>query len=210
MTLKLDLNKYQNIIFDCDGVVLDTNSLKEKNILKAANSVVDEKTAKSFVEYFTKGNGIPREIKIREFFSDTEKGDSILKNYNQINQETLTNAEITKGFMDFLNRVKKESKNIFLLSGGEQKELEEIFQAKELKENFQKIMGGPDTKKQNLDKITLNGNTLFFGDSEVDYQIAKEFEFDFIFMYGYTQLTDWELFCTERNIPFIKNFTELN
>ena len=37
--LMIDLNKYRNIIFDFDGVILDTNTLKENNIEKPLKSI---------------------------------------------------------------------------------------------------------------------------------------------------------------------------
>ena len=48
------------LIFDVDGVIFDSNTLKEKNIKEASLSFVDETIAIDFVAYFTQLNGVPR------------------------------------------------------------------------------------------------------------------------------------------------------
>ena len=56
---KLDLNNYNLLIFDCDGVILDSNKLK--NIL-FLNSVIEysPKERHLFKKYISKNKGISR------------------------------------------------------------------------------------------------------------------------------------------------------
>ena len=60
---KFSLRSFEHYIFDFDGVIFDTNSLKEKNIFKAV-SLFEPGSAQSFTKFFTQNNGIPREEKI--------------------------------------------------------------------------------------------------------------------------------------------------
>ena len=49
--LMIDLNKYRNIIFDFDGVILDTNTLKENNIEKTIKKYLSPQKSKSCLQY---------------------------------------------------------------------------------------------------------------------------------------------------------------
>ena len=71
-------------------------------------------------------------------------------------------------------------------------------------------MGGPKTKEENLEATKLIGETLFIGDSVKDYEVAINYGFDFIFVYGYTQFVTWQNFFNDKNILLsIKNFDDL-
>ena len=47
----IDFNKYRNIIFDFDGVILDTNTLKEKNIEKTIKKYLSPQKTKLCLQY---------------------------------------------------------------------------------------------------------------------------------------------------------------
>ena len=63
---KLDLNNYNLLIFDCDGVILDSNKLKNILFLK---SVIEysPKERHLFKKYISKNKGISR-YKFFEYF----------------------------------------------------------------------------------------------------------------------------------------------
>ena len=70
-------------------------------------------------------------------------------------------------------------------------------------------MGGPKTKEENLEATKLIGETLFIGDSVKDYEVAINYGFDFIFVYGYT-IRYLAKFFNDKNILLsIKNFDDL-
>ena len=47
-------------------------------------------------------------------------------------------------------------------------------------------MGGPKSKIENINTLNLTGNTIYFGDSNLDYLVSRKFHFDFVFVKGYT------------------------
>jgi len=64
----LDLLKYDYLIFDCDGVILDSNRLKSQAF---ADALLDEppERIKAFVRYHKQHGGISRYEKFRYFTS---------------------------------------------------------------------------------------------------------------------------------------------
>ena len=63
----IKLNKYKSVIFDFDGVILDSNNIKKESIREAAFGILSQQKLNEFVTYFTDNNGIPREGKIAKF-----------------------------------------------------------------------------------------------------------------------------------------------
>lgn len=205
----INYSDYENIIFDFDGVVVDSNSIKKKCIYNASKEYCDKEYHEKFVAYFTKNNGIPREIKINNFF-DGKEALVVLEDYNNYLKKQLKEVNLTNGFQSFINLLNFYQKKLFVLSGGTQSEVVNILRSKELDKEFIKVMGGPKTKEENLNETNLIGKTLFIGDSLKDYEVANKYGFDFIFMYSYTQFEDWKDFFKDKDILMsIKDFTVL-
>ena len=76
------------LILDVDGVVFDSNTMKENNIKESTLKYVDENTTNDFVSYYTKYNGVPREIKINNYFEDKIIANNILEKYNELNKKS--------------------------------------------------------------------------------------------------------------------------
>jgi phosphoglycolate phosphatase-like HAD superfamily hydrolase len=206
--LSNDLSHYDNLILDCDGVVLDSNFLKEKNIFEATLKHTDFNTAQAFSKYFTDNNGLPRAHKIITYFGDTALSQEILSLYNHLNEESLLHAPFTFGFEQFLDKTDGLFKR-YVLSGGDESELLVVFNQKAIAHRFEKIMGAPKTKYEHLYELNLQGKTLYIGDSKLDYDVALKFQLDFIFMSGYTQFTEWRsFFSSQSHIKVITNLSE--
>ncbi len=204
----IDYSKYSNIIFDFDGVIVDSNFIKEECISKASQNFCNKVLHEKFVKYFIANNGIPRQIKIKKFFNiqDSEK---ILLEYERFLQNQIETINLTKGAKSFLNKLYPQQ-TLYMLSGGTGNEIKQILLQYKLRDIFYLIMSGPKTKEENLQNIILKGNTLFIGDSKTDYEVAIKYNFDFIFMYGYTQFKEWKSFFHDKKIKIIKDLEELN
>ena len=99
-----------NIFIDFDGVVCNSNFLKEKNISKAYKKVMGYINVE-FIHYFTKHNGIPREIRLKKFVNDKDLEEKILIEYHNLNS-SINELKLAPGLLDYLINNKK--KNIYL------------------------------------------------------------------------------------------------
>ncbi len=189
----MDIEKYNTFIFDFDGVILDSNFVKKEAIYKSVINFTDIENAKKFVNYFIDNSGIPREKKINKFFSS---GISlkIQNKYEQNLEITYKKSNFVPGVISFLTKLKKNNKDILILSGGNQNEIKSIIKIRKIDNYFSNVYGGPLTKEENFKISNAKEPILFFGDSKHDYLVSLSLNLDFIFVYGYTNQINWKEF----------------
>jgi len=208
--LSHNLSFYQTLILDIDGVIFNSNKIKENNIFKACRHFTNIETATEFTSYFINLSGVPREIKINSYFLKQPKlASQILNYYNKLNDKSLYSVKLTKGAKDFIKNCKPNIK-LVALSGGAEDEIKKLFKVHNLTEYFNYIFGGPNTKKQNIQNVYLKKPLLYIGDSIVDYETAAYIGADFIFMYGYSSHENWKKLLANKTIlGTIQNLEEI-
>ena len=208
-SVQVNLEKYNEIILDFDGVILDSNKIKERAIKNATKKYLSHEKKDEFSKYFVLNNGLPRELKISRFFNK-ETTEIILARYNNILESELKKADFTYCLELFLNKLRKMGIKPLILSGGDFLEITKLLKARNKLDYFSKIYGGPKTKSQNVKSIKFRGRVLFIGDSLVDYQTAKKCNFDFVFMYRYSQFLNWKKYFIDKdNVIIIKDLTDI-
>ncbi|MBI1305683.1 MAG: HAD hydrolase-like protein [Bacteroidetes bacterium] len=206
------MDKPATYILDVDGVIFDSNHLKMENIRLAATPFVNsEKELDEFVSYFVSNNGSPREGKIELFFGKgSEKSEALLQSYNSINANNLKSVNFTEGAYEFIEK-NFGKVELMALSGGLETEVRALFEEKGISKYFNKILGGPKTKKEHLSLEKPKGACVYFGDSRLDFESAQYIDARFVFIYGYTQFNNWQqYFADKKNVLMIKNLTEFN
>jgi len=203
-----DFALYANIFIDCDGVILDSNHIKEANISQVLTKHLSNEMLTECLEYFNANPGIPREKKLSKYIESEHLLTKILDEYNKLNLKSLQNAKLVDGVLDFLNAMRLAGKKIFMVSGGFEDELLSIFSHKNLLHYFDTILGGPKSKTENIKLLNYQGNSIFFGDSQLDLEVAVLFKMDFIFVSGYTK---YDLNSIQQKIKFntIRNLTQI-
>lgn len=201
---------YKTLILDVDGVIFDSNKIKESNIHKAVKTIKNLEVANEFTPYFINLSGIPREKKINSFFADQpDTARQILQYYNELNDQSLQNIKLTRNAESFI-KTYYERFPIIALSGGALNEIKHLFDINNLTYYFKYIFGGPKTKEENIKGIKLEKPVLYIGDSIVDYEVSNKINADFLFMYGYTGLLNWKEFVKNNDqIEVIKNLQQL-
>ncbi len=191
---QLNIKKYESLIFDCDGVVLNSNKIKTQAFFEAAK-VYGEKPAQALVDYHVLNGGVSRYKKFEYFFTeilhqlvDQAALDSLLGAFAGEVKKGLMNCDVAKGLVE-LREITKHA-NWLIVSGGDQSELREVFAKRGIDKLFNAgIYGSPDTKdvilKREIDRGNITSPSLFLGDSKYDYEAARRAKLEFAY------ISDW-------------------
>ncbi|MFN3018109.1 HAD family hydrolase [Vibrio coralliilyticus] len=186
--------KYETIIFDCDGVLLDSNNLKieamEKSLIDCS---VDKHSTEKCIEYFKYNFGKSRYHHVNHFMNsfinsdDDELSNRILNKYSELCKILYLSSKVIPGILDFLG---KSNQEMYVASGSDQDELREIFRVIGLSQYFNGIYGSPKSKTDNVRYILSNnqGKAALVGDAISDYEAAKNNNIDFIGFVGYSNV----------------------
>ena len=197
----VNFNQYDFFIFDCDGVILDSNNFKNQIFLESVKHYSSKKIS-NFEKFIKVNKGLSRYYFYEYFFSKIAKLENkdIEKEYkkalNFYNNKIKANYKKCKyipGVIKFIKKINKinkiNKKNIFVISGSEENELIKIFKEKNIYKYFHKIYGSPKSKIDNAMNLNLkikSQKILYFGDSYYDYIVSKKIKSDFIFVSGYS------------------------
>ena len=215
----MDLSKYQTIIFDCDGVVLNSNFQKIEAYRNTAITYGASKIkAEELVAYHVGLTGISRVVKFKHFLKEImheEVTDSSMKTLvDNLNKEVinlLKDCEVASGIERL--KIKTQKSSWMVASGGDQNELRFLFKEKKITSYFDGgIYGSPASKYEIVESKLKQKNflpVLFLGDSLYDIQTAQKYNLDFIFVYGWTDLKDWKKICDEKKLTYIEKIEDL-
>jgi phosphoglycolate phosphatase-like HAD superfamily hydrolase len=197
---KIDLTQYQTLIFDCDGVILNSNRIKTQAFYDVSK-IYGYKPAQTLKDYHIQNGGISRYKKFEYLLTEilqkpieTQELNSLLSSFSKKVKNALLICEIAKNIKELRDKTKHAK--WLIVSGGDQAELREIFKQRGLDGYFDGgIFGSPDDKitilKNEKNKCNIIGKSLFIGDSMYDYQAATTMHMDFIFLSKWTELKNW-------------------
>ena len=172
------------VIFDFDGVVLDSAHIKTqafRDLFKRYPEHLDE-----IVEYHIQNQGISRFDKFRFIYDeileltltkDLEK--KLDENFTNLILNGILNADEILGFKEFVEFLDLKKTATFVASGTPQVELEMIINRRSFDHTFREIWGSPNHKtiviKDILKRYNLRPDeVLFLGDAKSDYVAALE------------------------------------
>lgn len=216
----LKIHEYKTIVFDCDGVVLNSNKTKVQAYYAVAKKMGGtDAQAQALVDHHIAKGSFPRNGKIEYYLNHIVKQTitpELMQQYMHAFDEYLDTAlmecEVAPGLLELKSATPQA--RWMLLSGGDQAELRRVFPRRHLANLFEAgIFGGPDQKEQVLAREKLNENiampALFVGDSKYDHQAAIGAGLDFVFLSDWTEVKDWESYCAENGIFVLKNISQL-
>lgn len=197
------IGEYKTIAFDCDGVILNSNSIKTEAFYEVALPYGTE-AADALKAHHIYNGGLSRNLKFSYLFSSILKRapepgeiDALLKRYGDIVSSELMAVELTPGLETF--RAETWPSNWVVVSGGNQAELRSLFSKRNLNHLFDtnNIFGSPRSKSEivwdEAKKGLLTLPLLFLGDSHYDYEVAKQHDFDFVFVRAWSEWSKPEL-----------------
>jgi len=203
---------YKTIIFDCDGVVLNSNKVKTQAFYNTALAF-GQAAAERLVKYHVERGGISRYKKFQWFIDNLNKEDlaqskdqpnldNLLSSYAAEVHKGLRNCQIAEGLTEL--REKTKDSIWLIVSGGDQAELRELFAERDIAQFFDGgIFGSPDSKEVIMSREREQGNikspAVFVGDSQYDYTAVKSVgDIDFIFVTDWSEFDEYEQFFEEK------------
>ncbi len=204
----------KNIIFDFDGVILESNDVKIEGFFKLFEEYGEEKAL--FISNYFKGNaGLSRYDIIKYFFSkfyneniSEEKLIKYANQYSNIVKEKVVNTRFVEGYQDFI--LNKNNYELFIVSSSDEKDLKYICDKINITNDFNDILGSPIKKAINIENVIIKYNlkkneTLYIGDSINDYHATIKNDLAFIGrnsgVYDFNKID---------NILVIENLKDLN
>lgn len=206
--MKLSINDYKTLVFDCDGVVLNSNKVKTDAFYKAALPYGKD-AAEALVHYHVSNGGVSRYKKFAYFLENVVGNESesalrqLLDDYASYVRDGLLSCERAEGLEELRNST--SDTRWLIVSGGDQVELREIFKQRGIHLWFDGgIFGSPDAKEDILAREIDEGNiskpALFLGDSKYDYKAAQSAQLDFVFLNGWSEMSDWQEWVSQELI----------
>lgn len=186
-------NQLKTIIFDFDGVILDSMSIRLNGFKEIFKEHGDEPFNR-FIPYHLVNGGVSRFIKIRYFYEEIlgesiteEKIKELADKFTQIMRSNLIDSKfLIAETVEFIKQ-NHQKYELYIASGAEQNELRFLCQTHNLTPYFKAIYGSPTPKDELLANILKESNSkpnecLMIGDSINDFKAANANGIPF---YGY-------------------------
>jgi phosphoglycolate phosphatase-like HAD superfamily hydrolase len=216
--MKYHTNNFNSIIFDCDGVLLNSNKVKTQAFYNVALSYGEE-YANILTDYHVKNGGISRNQKFKYFLDKVIPSGVSGPDIEELIY--MFSIEVKKGLLEcevspclpFFRRV-TDGVKWFVVSGGAQDELKEVFQIRGIYNMFDGGIYGSPKSKDDILKALISSHTikfpsLFLGDSMYDYEVATRANIDFIFVSGWSEFKNWSNYCKAHKIKNILSICEI-
>lgn len=213
-----DFAHYRCWVFDCDGVLLDSNAIKTQ-AFHDVGMQYGQAVADALATYHVTHGGISRFIKFQYLFSDilkrapeTGELEHALEQFATAAKDRLLQCPMAPRIHEVLQAVSATGP-AYVVSGGMQDELRDIFAQRGLDQYFTAIFGSPDTKDAILQRERSSGTmpdpALFVGDARYDFEVADRFGLDFAFASKWSEFADWQAYFQNRPIRVIQSIQDL-
>lgn len=199
-------------MFDCDGVVLDSNELKAEMLGRALDGEPPG-MAEAFVDYYKQNAGTSRYRLYGHYFRVMRPADdpdaateAAVKRYAGLLRAGYHEVAEMPGIRDLLARLRECGVARYVNSGSDEEELRDVLAGRGLAAYFTGIFGSPRTKIENLsriDAVAAGAPVLVLGDARSDMNAAREYGLDFVFVSGRTDWTEGAAHCADNGIPMI-------
>ena len=216
--MTIEVKNYKTLIFDCDGVILNSNLVKTRAFYLASKKY-GKHAAQALVDYHVENGGVSRFKKFEYLFSHILKRpfnqsefEELLSDFAEIVKRALLNCEVATGIKK-LKQLTPNSKWL-VASGGAQSELREVFHERNLDIYFEGgIFGSPTAKdeiiKEQLAKENITLPALFLGDSRFDHVVSNKFNLDFVFITKWSEFVELNQYADEHGLVKVETLESL-
>jgi HAD superfamily hydrolase (TIGR01509 family) len=171
------------IVFDCDGVILETVEVKAISYGKLVEEYGPE-ASEMLMAYHRVNGGVSRYPKIAWFYREflgrevtPEESEALGERFAKSVLDEVMKAPFVPGAREFIT-AHHQDYPLYVASGTPEEELLDVFERRELTRFFRGLYGSPTTKpailKRVLEREGLGAKELLFvGDSPKDLEAAK-------------------------------------
>ena len=209
-------------IFDCDGILLDSNKAKLEALREVLISVGAPITFVNWAaEEFRTNFGRTRKQHFDVFMRyecnegfrlSSEKSRQAIQSYGERVELLYEKCAVIPETLSFILGLPADAK-IFVVSASDESELRNILPSKIAVLKKQNIFGGPSSKIKNINKvIEIVGakNAIFYGDAVQDARASMDSGVKFLGLSKYSADPSYfELFCSENNLDCVSSFSEV-
>lgn len=213
-------NQYDLVIFDCDGVIFDSNHLKldaMKQALRAESAT--EAQVVACEAYFAMHFGRSRYYLIEHFVTDilgipaaqqAAAQQRLLDDYGARCRQLYLDAKTTPHLLDLLTCCPADK---YVASGSAQGELRDVMVDRGLSDFFRAVYGSPRPKNELVRDIVQanpDARVVMIGDAISDHEAARHAGIDFIFYRPFSTVEDkMQLLCAASRSRVITSYSEL-
>lgn len=177
------------IIFDFDGVLLESNQIKIdafKKLFAHRSDKIDD-----IIQYHLANMGVSRYVKFNHIYKHILKepyseklGLALGDNFSRTVLMDIVKVPLVKGAKEFIIN-NHEKYSLFIASGTPEEELRNIIKVRDIERYFKGVYGSPKKKAIIVDEILRDNSfsynqVVFVGDAETDREAAQQCNVGFI------------------------------
>jgi len=198
----MDIDGFEHVLFDMDGVLLDSNFMK---VVAAREAMADvaPTVASAFVEHFRRNFGLSRrahfawgyEQLLRPLGLGVEAMELAMQGYSRRVAQRYPACPLAQGTRALLAHLKAPC---YVITGSDQTEARQLLAGHGLATNFTDILGSPASKVENLgrlvaDRAVAPARAVLIGDSHHDFAAAQAYGVAFVLVTRYVPYPPDEL-----------------
>jgi HAD superfamily hydrolase (TIGR01549 family) len=186
-----DLLNYKIILWDFDGVILESNEIRELGFTRVLSDFPEE-ARNELLRFHRSNGGLSRYVKFKYFFEnilDCHVREDVILEYSKQFSEIMKTSLVSKRLLieDNIELIRKHwsTKSMFIVSGSDQEELRYLCKELDIAKYFKEILGSPVPKNELVCRL-LKENRLdpddcvLVGDSINDLEAASHNNISFI------------------------------
>lgn len=209
------MNKIKAVIFDFDGVVLDSANIKTEAFLQMFEDYPEHLSA--IKEYHIQHQGITRYQKFEWIYTELlnktynkEIKEKLGSEFSSLVFQKIMETDAIPGAMEFLATLKERDIPSFISSGTPDEELHKIVDERGLRKYFKQVYGSNISKVEAIETISNDetiaySNLLFIGDAVTDYNAATAKDVPFVAVHSEEMEGFWE----QKDITPVNNLMDI-
>ena len=145
----------KSIIFDFDGVIVNSTKIKDQAFKKIVE-IYPKQNQLKFINFHKKNLGISRVLKFKYLYKTILKKsfskkdiDKLSDKFQKIVYKKIIKLKVSNGLKKFIKYNSKKY-DLYISSGTPENELKKIMSIKKIDKNFKNIYGSPSTKSQHI------------------------------------------------------------